>query len=114
MSEQGKACATETAVVTPLPRWELRRNPRAKISRPVRVRPSDPRYQEEVQTTLNASRDGLYFATGAEHYYLGMHVRVVFPYAANDLCHMELLGEVVRIERLADGRRGIAVRIVLR
>ena len=114
MSEQGKACATETAVVTPLPRRELRRNPRAKISKPVRVRPSDPKYQEEVQTTLNASRDGVYFATRAEHYYLGMHVRVVFPYASNDLCSMELLGEVVRIERLPDGRRGIAVRTMLR
>ena len=97
-----------------LPRRELRRNPRAKISKPVRVRPSDPRYQEEVQTTLNASRDGLYFATGAEHYYLGMRVCVTFPYASNDLCNMELLGEVVRIERLADGRRGIAVRMMLR
>ena len=64
-----------------------------------------------MQTTLNASRDGLYFATGAEHHYLGMKVRVTFPYASNDLCNMELLGEVVRIERLPDGRRGIAVRM---
>ncbi len=114
MSEQGKSCATERAVVTRLPGKDLRRNPRAKISKPVRVRPSDPRYQEEVQTTLNASRDGVYFTTGAEHYYTGMYVRVVFPYALNDLCNMELLGEVVRIERLPDGRRGIAVRILLR
>lgn len=110
MSEQ----ETGTAVITALPRRELRRNPRAKISKPVRVRPSDPRCQEEVQTTLNASRDGVYFTTGAEHYYPGMQVRVVFPYASNDLCNIELLGEVVRIERLADGRRGIAVRILLR
>ncbi len=104
----------QTAEIAPLPQKEQRRGRRAKISKPVRVRPLDPNYKEEVQTTLNASRSGLYFTTRAGHYYLGMLVRVTFPYAGFDPCHSEYSGEVVRVEELEDGRFGVAVRIYLR
>jgi hypothetical protein len=114
MGEQDNSSPAERAVVSPLSPKELRRNRRVKISKPVRVRPWDPKYREEVPTTLNTSRDGLYFTTSAEHYYVGMRVRVTFPYAALDPCNCEYSGEVVRIDRLEDGRLGIAVRILLR
>ncbi len=114
MDESENSLHEETAEIEPHSRKEQRRSPRAKISKPLRVRPVDPNYKEEVQTTLNASRTGLYFTTQAKHYYLGMLVRVTFPYAGLDPCHSEYSGEVVRIEKLGDGRFGIAVRILLR
>ena len=104
----------ETAVIVPVPEKERRANRRAKISRPTLVRPSDPRYKEEVDITLNASRDGLYFTTRAKHYYVGMRVRVTLGYVPTDPCNSQSFGEVVRIDPLKDGGFGIAVQIHLR
>lgn len=103
-----------TAVVVPVDPRDRRHSQRARISKPVRVRPSDATCQEEVQTTLNASRDGLYFTTSAKHYFVGMRVRVIFPYAPADLCNSEYFAEIVRMERVAVDRLGIGVRFVLR
>ena len=114
MSKSENSSREETAKIAPLPQKEQRRGRRAKISKPVRVRPVDPNYKEEVQTTLDASRSGLYFTTRARHYYVGMRVRVTFPYAGFDPCQSESTGEVVRVEQLEDGRFGVAVRILLR
>ena len=102
----------ETAVIVPVVE-DRRSDARIKISRSMLVRPSDPKYKEEVQTTLNASRDGLYFTTRAKHYYVGMRLSVTLGYAPNDPCNSASFGEVVRIERLKDGRFGIAVQILL-
>jgi hypothetical protein len=93
---------------------DRRRGRRVKISRLTLVRPSDPKYKEEVHATLNNSRDGLYFTTRAKHYYVGMHLSVTPGYVPNDPCNSVSLGEVVRIDPLRDGNFGIAVRILLR
>jgi len=114
MKGQANSSTAQRAIISPLPPKELRRSRRVKISLPARVRPSDPKYKEEVRTTLNTSRDGLYFTTWTEHYYVGMRVRATFPYASVDVCNSEYLGEVMRIDRLEDGSLGIAVRIHLR
>ncbi len=114
MKEPANSPTVERAVISPLPPKERRRTRRVKILKPARVRPADPQYKEEVRTTLNATRDGLYFTTWAEHYYVGMRVCATFPYASVDVCNSEYLGEVVRIGRLEDGSLGIAVRILLR
>ena len=114
MDETTKSSTTQKAVIAPAPDRERRKGRRTKISKPLRIRPEDPKYREEVRATLNASRDGLYFTTWARHYYIGMRVRVTFPYASHDVCNSEYFGEVARIERLGDGRLGIAVRILLR
>lgn len=103
----------ETAVITPA-QQEHRANRRVKVSRPLLARPSDPKYKEEVQTSLNTSRDGLYFRTRANHYYVGMRVSVILGYAPTDRCNSTSYGEVVRIDRLKDGSFGIAVQIQLR
>lgn len=100
----------ETAVITPVAERDRRKHRRVAVSKPVRVRPLDTRYEEEVRATLNASPNDLYFATWAEHYRVGMILSVTFPYACVKLNNSEYEGEVVRIERLKDGRLGIAVR----
>ena len=103
-----------TGAKSPLSAKELRRSSRDKVPKSVRIRSSDSNNDEEVRTTLNASRDGLYFTTWAEHYYVGMRINMTFPYASVDLPNSEYSGEIVRMERLMDGRVGIAVQIVLR
>jgi hypothetical protein len=63
---------------------------------------------------LNRSNNSIYFTTWTEHYHLGMQLRVTFPYTSTvDLYSSERGAEVVRIDRLTDGRLGIAVRILL-
>jgi hypothetical protein len=114
MKASESAIREERAVIAPLTQEERRRTRRVNISKPVRARPSDPKYNDEVRTTLNASRNGLYFATWAEHYHVGMSLSVTFPYACVDLGNGESVGRIVRIERLNDGRFGIAVQILLR
>jgi hypothetical protein len=68
MKEQEITARAGKAVIAPLLEEERRLGRRVKVSRPLLARPSDPQYIEEVQTTLNASRDGLYFTTRAKHY----------------------------------------------
>jgi hypothetical protein len=108
-----KKPTTETAVITPSEQ-EHRASRRVKVSRPLLARPADPKYKEEVQVTLNTSRDGLYFRTKAKHYHVGMRVSVILGYIPNDRCNSSSLGKVVRIDQLEDGSFGIAVQILLR
>ena len=108
-----KKPTTETVVIAPIAKQDRRAGRRVKIARPLLARPSDPKYKEEVQTTLNSSRDGLYFRTQSKHYYVGMRVSVILGYAPTDRCNSPSFGEVVRIDRLKDGGFGIAVQIQL-
>jgi hypothetical protein len=109
-----KKPTTETAVIAPAGEHEHRASQRVKISRPVLTRPSDPKYKEEVQVTLNTSRDGLYFRTRLKHYHVGMRVTAILGYIPDDRCNSTSLGKVVRIDRLEDGSFGIAVHIEMR
>jgi hypothetical protein len=98
--------------VAEIPVSELRRGRRAKISRQVRVRPSEPRddHFEDLSVSVNASRHGIYFVSRRSNYYKGMRVFVTFPYSApHDPMNCEYLAEVVRIESLPKGRFGVAV-----
>jgi PilZ domain len=109
-----KKPTTETAVIAPVSGKEHRTSRRVKIPRPLLARPSDPKYKEEIQTTLNTSLDGLYFRTRLKHYHVGMRVSVILGYVPNDRCNSTSLGKVVRIDQLDDGSFGIAVQIQLR
>jgi hypothetical protein len=102
---------TEIGTIAADTRKERRGRLRLKMLKPVRVRPSNPRHEDEIRTTLNASRDGLYFTTWAEHYYVGMYLGVIFPYSTVDAVNMQSDGRIIRIDRLKDGRFGIAVQI---
>ena len=91
---------------------ERRKAPRVKLPRRVRVRPFDSRLSEEVCTTANVSRNGFYIETSAEHYYTGMNVSVVRNFQPEEMVHREETGTVTRIEKLNDGRWGVAIRIL--
>ena len=93
-----------------------RRNaPRAKISLPIRVRPFDSKYPEDICASLNMSRDGLYFVTTAGHflelYFRSRKVRVTRNFQPNDPANQEEIGDVVRVEGPKDGKWGVAIRI---
>ncbi len=115
-----KSSLMVAAVVVPLlqkerrSRTERRRRNRVKLSLPARFRPFDPRYGqlEEVQMTVDFTRNGLYFTTWLEHYHPGMRVLVTFPYCSVARVRRDYLGCVVRVERLPDGHLGIAVRFL--
>ena len=87
---------------------------RAKIARPVRVRPSEPRddHFEDLPISVNASKTGIYFTTRLHSYYPGMRVFVTFPYSSpHDPMNCEYVAQVVRVEKLENGRIGVAVHL---
>lgn len=95
-----------------------RRNaPRAKISLPIRVRPFDSKYPEEISKTLNISRDGLFFVTPARHYlelyFRHTKVRVMRNFQPNDPANQEEIGDVVRVEGPKVGMWGVAICIAV-
>jgi hypothetical protein len=93
---------------------EKRARNRAKIARPVRVRPSEPRDDpfEDLPISINASRSGIYFTNRLKSYYPGMGVFVTFPYSSpHDPMNCEYVAQVVRVERLANGKSGVAVHL---
>jgi hypothetical protein len=95
---------------------ERRRSRRIKVAQPVRVRPSDPReiHFEEIVSSVNASREGIYFLTRRESYYPGLRLFITFPYnSPHDPLNCEYVGHVLRVEPLPHGKFGIAVHLGL-
>jgi hypothetical protein len=93
---------------------EQRKCRRAKISKPVRVRPSDPldEHFEDLPISVNASKEGIYFISRRKGYYKGMRVFVTFPFSsAHDPMNCEYVAEVVRVEEQAGGKCGVAVNL---
>jgi hypothetical protein len=91
-----------------------RQSRRAKIARPVRVRPSDPRDEhfEDLPVSVNASKEGIYFTSRRKSYYKGMRTFVTFPFSsAHDPMNCEYVAEVVRVEELPNGKFGVAVHL---
>jgi hypothetical protein len=87
---------------------------RAKMARPARVRPSDPRDEhfEDLPVSVNASKEGIYFTSRQKSYYKGMRVFVTFPFSSpHDPMNCEYVAEVVRVEELAKGKFGVAVNL---
>ena len=95
---------------------EKRRSRRAKIAKPVRVRPSEPRddHFEDLPISVNVSKEGIYFVSRAKSYYPGMRVFVTFPYSSpHDPTNCEFVGQVVRVEKLDAHKTGVAVHLQL-
>lgn len=92
---------------------ECRISPREALSEPVRIRPCDPLFAEEICTTANVSRGGLYFVTPNKHYFVGMNVFVTLNFGPDDPTHRERIGDVVRVEDLDGDKLGIAIRILM-
>jgi len=89
---------------------------RVKMSRQVRVRPSDPAdaFFDEVRSTVSVSPDGLFFTTLCKSYYPGMRLFVTYPHVpqATDQRENEYLSEVVSVRKVDDYRMGVAVRFL--
>jgi hypothetical protein len=92
---------------------ESRMTPRENLSEPVLIRPCDSQYPEEICTSLNVSRNGLYLVSSADHYFVGMNVIVMLNFGPDDPMHREQIGDVVRMERLSENKWGIAIRILM-
>jgi hypothetical protein len=93
---------------------DKRKSRRAKIAKPLRVRPSDPRDEhfEDQPVSINASKEGVYFHTRRPNYYKGMRLFVTFPYTSpHDPMNCEYVAEVVRVENLPNGRFGVALSL---
>jgi hypothetical protein len=95
---------------------DKRISPRAKVSRMLRVRPSDPGGEsfEELPISVNVSKRGIYFHTNLPNYSVGLRLFVTYPFTfASDPMKSEYLAEVVRVDPLAHNRFGIAVRLMM-
>jgi hypothetical protein len=95
---------------------DKRRSRRAKIARTLRVRPSEPKdlHFEDLPTSINASKEGIYFITRKTAYYQGMRVFVTFPYSsAHDPMNCEYVAQVVRVEKLPNGKFGVALNLLM-
>ena len=88
------------------------RPPRAKMAQRTRVRPYNSHLPEEICLTQNVSRRGFYFQSLLGHYFAGMYVYVTRNFHEEDPMSREEAGDVVRVERLASGKWGVAVRIL--
>jgi hypothetical protein len=91
---------------------ERRQGSRENVSESVLICPCEPEYSEELCTTLNTSRTGLYVATSKDHYFPGMNVIVTLNFPANPT-PQQYIGDVVRLERLEDSKWGVAIRILM-
>lgn len=92
-----------------------RRNRRLKIGQPFRLRPTDPHVEsfEDIGTTKNVSRDGFYFLTPCHSYQEGMRLFVTLPYHSSaEPGDHEYIGQVIRMELLEGGQRGVAVQLL--
>ena len=95
---------------------ERRKRARLRLPQVVRVRPSDShRFNfDEILPTLNTSRDSVYFASKNASYVEGMRMFITFPYSdAPGSLNRESLGRVVRVDDLGQGRRGVAIQILM-
>ena len=98
------------------PYGDKRRSRRAKIARTLRVRPSEPRDEhfDDLPTSINASKEGVFFTTRRDKYYVGMRVFVTFPYnSAHDPMNCEYVAQVVRAEKLSSGKVAVAVNLLM-
>jgi hypothetical protein len=100
----------------PTSRAERRGSRRCKITQLMRLRPSDPERDqfEDLRGTLSVSRGGVYFQTTEPAYEMGMRLFVTMPYAREiSAMSREYLAEVVRVDALANGMRGIGIKILM-
>ena len=91
---------------------ERRRTARTNLEQVVRIRPFDPELPPEYCTTLNLSKDGLYFTTTAAHYSVGTNVYITGDFQPGSPLSRGLAGAVVRVDRLENDRFGIAIQIL--
>jgi hypothetical protein len=75
----------------------------------MRIRPADSDFPTEYCTTFNVSRAGVYLKTSATHYVLGMTLHLTRDFVEADPNREEIMGTVVRVDKLEDGKFGVAL-----
>ena len=90
---------------------ERRRHSRINLSQVVRIRPFDPSLPPEYCTTVNVSQGGLYLVTLASHYAPGVNVYVTSDFQPGSPIGHTVAGAVVRVEKVKDGKWGVAIDI---
>lgn len=90
---------------------ERRQSRRAQLAQPIRIQPKDLRdgYFDELTVTVNTSRNGIAFASRLEVYYIGMELRVTYPYTTT--VKINHLGRVIRIEPLDANFQRIVLKL---
>jgi hypothetical protein len=107
---------TSELIMLNKPHGDKRRSRRAKMARTMRVRPSEPRDEhfEDLTTSTNASKDGIYFTTRRSDYYPGMRAFVTCPYSSpHDPMNREYVAQVMRVDKLPNGKFGVAVQLLM-
>jgi hypothetical protein len=92
---------------------ENRSNPRAKLGRKLRVHPSDGNEEdfEEIATSVNLSKRGMYFHSDLPGYRVGLRLFVTYPFTSlSDPMKTEWIAEV-RVDELPGNKRGVAIRL---
>jgi hypothetical protein len=77
-----------------------------------RIRPVDPALLAEYCTSINVSHSGVYFKTPSPHYLLGMEVYVTSDFVVAGPNRAEIIGAVVRIDKLEDSGFGVAIHFL--
>jgi hypothetical protein len=88
---------------------ERRKSPRTGLAQFMRVRPIDSDFPVEYCTSYNVSRSGVYLKTSAAHYVLGMTLYLTRDFVEADPNREEIMGAVVRVDKLEDGKFAVAV-----
>ena len=90
---------------------EKRGSRRVDTEQMLRVEPFDAKDGSfcDVTPALDAARNGLAFASKHPVYYLGMKLRITYPYTASMQAHH--IGKIVRIQRLDANFHRISVQL---
>ena len=91
---------------------ERRLSHQTGLSLPTRIRPIDSAFPAEYCTSFNVSHTGVYFKTSCPHYLLGMEVCVTSDFVVAGPNRAEIMGAVVRIDKLEDSGFGIAIHFL--
>jgi len=95
---------------------ERRGSRRCKINQLMRIRPSDPEKEhfEDLRGSTSVSRSGVFFQTSEKGYEIGMRLFVTMPYSRDpSAINREYLAEVVRLDPLPNGLKGIGIKLLM-
>jgi hypothetical protein len=90
-----------------------RRFRRVECSLPIQVQAAESANEvRDVCITQNVSRNGLYFKSGLLSYREGMRVTITFLRHSSPFADASNIAQVVRVDKIEDGRVGVAVRLI--
>jgi hypothetical protein len=91
---------------------ERRQSPRTGLIQLMRVRSVESGYPADLCTSFNVSRTGIYFGTSSTHYLVGTRLYVTRDFVVADPNREEIIAKVVRVDKLGDGRCGVAIQFL--